>query len=209
MPELTVRSLAEFIGKPIADQMRILAAQKRPQAEPATYRVNYYQKSRQTIRRFFANGNDHAVIHAAISDLHGCSRQPHYIDNNVRAIETFVDHQVAARALSPQAFSTQRATVHGVDIKVTPDLFAVEGNSPKYIFFNFTVAAMDDDEARRTLELANWAMQLCGFQTRPGDFEFLDLQTGIVHLNPRQPRQRTVNAAIQNAQVINQLWPII
>lgn len=209
MPGLTVKALAEFIEKPIADQMRILATQKHPRAEPAIYRITYYHRSRLAIRRYFQKDNDPGVIRTAIDQIQRSGRPLHYIENNTRVLETFLSHPFAERQLAPQDFATQRLTIHDVDIKLTPELVATEGESRKFVFFNMTIAPADPDLARRTLELAWWILRETGHEVEPGDLEFLDLQTATLHVTRAQPRKRTLKRAIQNAQIIAQLWPII
>lgn len=210
MPELTVKALAEFATKPIADQMRILAEQKRPSAGAAQFKVHYYNPTRVALRRFFRQPNSQAVLHSAIAGVRTGGGPDHKRDHNVRALQSILAYpDLIDRQLGPRLAQTYRISSNGVDLRLHPDLEVQDGTSVKYALVNYTVEPFDADSARRTLELMFWLLDSRGVTLSPGDCEIIDLQARLIHVNNRAPRIRTISNAQTNLLAINQLWPII
>jgi hypothetical protein len=210
MPGITVKALAEFAERPIADQMRILAEQKRPAAGAAQFKTHYYQPARSAIRQHHGRGNSPAVIPAAILRVQGGAGPDHRRIHNIRAMQAFARNpSVAGRVLITAAPQTYSVSVHGVDVRLHPDLEGVDGASTKYVLFNYSIDPIDDGLARRTLELMYWLLDGAGATVSPGDCEVICLASDTIHTNNRAPRITILRNAQENLRAINQLWPII
>ncbi|MBS0204432.1 MAG: hypothetical protein JSS49_16130 [Planctomycetes bacterium] len=210
MPELTVKALAEFATKPIADQMRILAEQKRPAAGAAQFMTHYYNPTRLALRRYFRTGRNLNTFQTAIVDVTNGGGPDHKRDHNVRAIQSILAHPgLVTRNCTARPPQTYTATHGGVDLRLHPDLETLEGATVRYSAVNYTLQPVDPELARRTLELMYWLLDLRGIALNPGDCELIDLQAAVTHINNKVPRVRTIKNAQQNLLAINQLWPII
>ncbi len=210
MPELTVKALAEFAEKPIADQMRILAEQKRPLAGAAQFKTHYYNPTRLAIRAFYARNNSPNILQLASSRVQTGGGPDHKRDHNLRAIRDFGSHEaLTSRVLRPVKPTTYVIKQNNVDIRLHPDLEAYDGTSRKFILINYSLTAVEPDLVRRTLELMYWLLDSYGLQLRPVDCEIIDLKSGLLYTNNRSPRSTIIRNADQNLLVINQLWPII
>jgi hypothetical protein len=206
--KITSRALAEFIGMPITHQMRILAGQKRSSAIPALFQILYYQPARLAIRAYFASGNDPHVLTAATRNLQASSAPRHKVTNNERALDAFTSLQLAARKLRVHSASTITHVSHGVTIKTTADLAAVDSGVLGFHFMNFTGQEADADEARRVLEIAQWVHSQGGLTTSSKQYEFHDL-AGAWTITGRAPRQSTIKNAKMNTRVISGLWSMV
>lgn len=210
MPELTVKALSEFATKTVHDQTRILAEQKRPAAGAAGFKTHYYQPTRLAVRAFFGKQTNQAALTLAENKLKTGSYPDHKRDNNLRAITQFrtliTKNQLSLISQKP---STYEISVHDVDVRLHPDLQAKQGSSTKYILINYNQTAVEDEFARRTIELMYWLLSKQGQALSIQDCEFWDLQTCKIHTNSKSPRQTTIKNAEKNLQYINQLWPII
>jgi hypothetical protein len=210
MPGLTIKALAEFAERPIADQMRILAEQKRPAAGAAQFKSHYYQPTRNAIRLHHHRGNNPAVIQNAIQRVQSGPGPDHKRTHNIRAMQAFRGNQtISGRVLITAAPQTYSITAHGVDVRLHPDLEAVDGGSTKYILFNYTMAPIEAELARRTLELMYWLLDDAGASLSPIDCEMICLESGTIYTNNRAPRATVIRNAQNNLRAINQLWPII
>lgn len=210
MPELTSRALAEFSVKPIADQMRVLAEQKRPNSGASQYKVHYYQSTRAAIGNYFKKGNDPAQIANAIVRVQTSGMADHKKEHNERAMHAFLNTgSLISRVLTPKTSSSVTHARHGTTIRLFPDLTATENDSDKFILFNFTIAPTDPELARRTLELSYWLHSLAGLSVKPSSFEYVDLTSNTVHTNNKKPRASIIKNADANLKAIKQLWPII
>lgn len=210
MPQLTVKALAEFAQKPIADQMRILAEQKRPSAGAAQFKTHYYNPTRMAVRAFYGRGNNPIVMQSAIARVQAGAGPDHKRDHNVRAIGDFLKHgNLTARILKPVAPQTFAIARNGVDVRLHPDVDAYDGSTRKYILVNYTLVPVDPDLARRTLELMYWLLDELGIRLAITDCELIDLQTGNVFVNSKKLRSTVIKNALQNLRIVNQLWPII
>lgn len=210
MPELTSRALAEFSMKPIADQMRLLAEQKRPNAGAAQYKVHYYQSTRIAIAKYFSGNNSPNIISQAIARLRASQMPDHKKEHNERAMLAFLNTAgISGRTFTPVKPVNVSANRYGTDIRLFPDLAALENGSEKIVLFNFTIAPTDPELARRTLELSYWLHTRAGSSLIPTSFEYVDLQANVVHINNRQPRATIIRNAEANLRAITQLWPII
>ncbi|PQO42041.1 hypothetical protein [Blastopirellula marina] len=210
MPELTIKALAEFSTKPIADQMRILAEQKRPSAGAAQFKAPYYMPTRNAVRRYYRLSNNPAILNDAITRLNAKNIVEHKRENNVRAINDFRSHpSFAKRTFAGNTVETHRLVHEDIELRLHPDIDAIEGNDHKYILINYTIAPSDPEIVRRTLELMFWLLSESDITLSPKDCEYFDLRTGNVITNKRAPRTTVLRNVRQNLQVINQLWPII
>jgi hypothetical protein len=210
MPEINIRALAEFLSKPINDQMRILAEQKRPHAGAATFKVHYYQSSRAAIGQYFRHGNDTNRVNLAIARVQASAMAEHKKEHNKRALKAFIAlTSFNGRLLTPQRSSTVCITRHTTNVRLFADLTATENNRVKYFLFNFAMYALDQELARQTLELMNWLLMSSGISVRPTDCEIIDLAGNCVYTNSKKTRSTVTKRADQNLKIIKQLWPII
>jgi hypothetical protein len=210
MPDINVRALAEFLSKPINDQMRILAEQKRPDAGAAAFKVHYYQSARAAIGQYFSHGNDANRINHAIAKVQASAMADHKKNHNERVLRAFLKcASFSGRVLIPQKSTSIAITRHATNVRLFADLTATENSRLKYFLFNFTTSPIDAELARQTLELMNWLLTLAGNTVQPSDVELIDLASGTVFTNPKKIRATVARQADQNLKIINQLWPII
>lgn len=210
MPELTIKALAEFALKPVSDQMRILAEQKRPAAGAAPFKMHYYQATRMAIRQFYKSGNNRTVLQNAIKKIRAGGGQDHKKNHNERAVRSFSgETEYTDRALQVARAHTAKTSHAGVDLRFHPDILATEGTKTKFILVNYTQAPIDEELARITLELMYWMLRKSGEKLAIRDCEIFDLASKKTIVESRKPRKGTLKNAENNLRVIAHLWPII
>ena len=211
-PELTVRAMAEFLALPGYKQFEALQAQKYPDQSPAIARIPFYQPALTGIREYYSQDHDLRLVRDRIaeltthSSLAGISPQKKAkLLNNAGALRAFQTSRFRARDVLLRPKHTFKATVHGVNIKFTPDLILLENEDPKYILLNCRSSAIESELARRTVELSHWVLGQNDENIPPAHVEFVDLGADFSHSFPRI-RQATIRHAIQNTQVVKALW---
>lgn len=208
-PSLTSRALAEFAHKTFADQMRILAEQKHPRGGAALFKLHYYQSARAAIYQYFKHGNDPSKLDSARKRLAAKKMAQHKKDHNGRAIEQFRKMKsLNGRKLVPWKSSVVRHECHSVEIRFFADLSAAEAGQAKGFIFNFTARPVEEDLARRILEVTHWMCDCTKPCYRAADLEFVDLPAGVV-IRGRKPRKTTLDLAQKNLHIISHLWPAI
>jgi hypothetical protein len=205
MPSLTVRAMAEMLRLPAYEQVRILAEQKHPKQAPQIFRTPYYQPAITGIRAFYANGNDLTQLTAARGKALNASQQSRR-DNVLRVIDKFEASSAIKRPLVIAKNSKYTASVGDVQLRLSPDIQAFDGNKPVFIYYNCRATRLDEEAARSTLEIAHWVLETNGVDVKPIQVEYLDLATGVLH-RVKKRRPTTVKALKGNAKIISTLWP--
>ena len=205
-PSLSVRAFAELMRLPAYEQTRILYDQKYPKSSPGAFKVPYYKPALGAIRTYYTKGNDLAVLREAILDIQSGSNEPR-ARNNERVVKAFRRSNQASRRLEVQSMPRVSDILEGVELRLSPDLSAVEGSHHVRVFYNFRSAPLDQDVARVVVELAHHVL---GKHTvcKLSEFELIDFAAGAVHCH-RRPRKRTLMQATETAKVIQALWPTI
>lgn len=204
-PRLSVRGAAKFVRLPAVEQMRLLHDQKYPQQVPQVFKQPYYAPPIQGIREFLERGLPGLVeARAQMQRIGVASRRMHCM----RVLESFAQSEHAARALKP--ISTQRLYAHmrGLELRLSPDLVAREGNEDRYIYFNASARQFDPETAKLTLEFALWVLRENQIEVRPRQVEFIDLFSNVLY-SGRAPRKTTLRDLDENARLIESLWPTI
>lgn len=204
MPSLTVRAMAEMLRLPAYEQVRILAEQKHPKQAPQIFRTPYYQPAIAGLRAFYAGGNDPTRLLAARGKALSASQQSRR-DNLIRVIDRFEASHAAKRLLVIMKNSKYIASVGDVQFRLSPDIQALDGEKPVFIYYNCRATKLDEEAARLTLEIAHWVLEENGVDVKPIQVEFLDLATGTLH-RVQKRRPTTVKALKGNAKIISTLW---
>lgn len=204
-PRLSDRTAAQFLRLPALDQMRILHDQKYPKQAPQVFKQPFYQVARHGIREIIENGA--AGLHDARGQVQKIGQPPRRL-HNMRAVEQFWASEHPARGLKLATHKRYRADLGGVELRMSPDLFAYEGSEERYIYFNFKAEQFDAETARMTLEIAHWLLDQNGIKVKPEQLEFIDLFTGVLYPG-KKPRIKTIKLLKDNAKLIESMWPTI
>lgn len=205
MPSLTVRAMAEMLRLPAYEQVRILAEQKHPKQAPQIFRTPYYQPAVAGIRAFYAEGNDVKQLTAARAKALNASQQSRR-ENVLRVIDKFEASAGAKRSLVIAKNGKYTAIVGDVELRLSPDIQALDGDKPVFIYYNCRATGLDEEAAKSTLEIAHWVLEANGLDVKPVQVEYLDLATGVLH-RVKKRRPTTVKALKSNAKIISTLWP--
>jgi hypothetical protein len=201
-PRLSVRGAAMFIRLPALQQMRLLHDQKYPKQEPQVFKQPYYAPPIKGIKDFLERGGPGLIdARAQLQRIRTASRRMHC----TRVLESFVQSDHAIRGLKPISSPRLYAYVHGLELRLSPDIVAKEGEEDRYIFFNASAKQFDPETARLTLEFAYWLLQENNVDVRPKQVEFIDL-FGRAHYSGRNPRKTTLRDLDENARLIESMW---
>lgn len=204
-PRLSARSAAKFLRMPALDQVQLLREQKFPKNEPQVFRQPYYAPALNGVRSFLSSGEAALVdARAQIQRIRVPSRRLH----SLRVLEQFVRSEHAQRHLVPTANRRYYAHMGLLELRLSADLFALEGDSERIIFFNANAAKQDSATARMTLDLAHWVLARNGIDLASGQLEFIDLFDGTLYRH-RKSRGKTVDLLQENVRLIESLWPTL
>jgi len=208
MPRLSVRAFAEMLVLPAYQQVRILHEQKYPRQQPQSFKIPYYQPALRGIRDYYRSGNSRAELaeaRATARALALSSRARH----NLRVIDAFARSREARRLLSiqPQPDLIVQAAAN-LELRLQFDVYGLEGDNPKRLFYNFRSVAIDQDIAKKTLEVAHWILQQNATPVPYDALEYIDLESGDVYRINRTTA-RTAQLIAANARIISTLWPTI
>lgn len=206
-PRLTVKALAEMLRMPAYEQVRVLHDQKYPKQQPQTFRTPYYQTSLTGIRDFYRAGNDARVLSSARNDLQNIgskSRRTH----NLRVLEAFSNSALSRRKLQPLPNTRYSATIGSVEIRLSPDLQALEDGELRVIYFNCRAAPITDEIAALTVEIGNWVLAQNEVEIAFDHVEVVDLVNGTVHRR-KKGRSNTITTLKTNSRIIEALWSTV
>lgn len=204
-PRLSARNAAKFLHLPAIEQMRWLHDQKYPRQTPQVFKQPYYAPPIAGIRGFLELGPAALIdARAQIQRIRVASRRMHC----TRVLEQFVQSEHAARGLKPITLKRITAFMHDVELRLSPDLWALEGEEERVIYFNANVEPQDAELAKKTLEIAHWLLEQHDSGIKPEQIELIDLSTGVLH-KVRKCRARTIRDLEENAKLIGSLWPTI
>lgn len=208
MPSLSLRSFAELIHLPAYEQTRILHEQKFPKQSPQVFRLPFYQASITAIRRHYRSGRTPAVLTDARTtarQLRPAARATH----NLRVLAAFANSDQLNRPLAPTVLIKHSLLVdHGVELRLSFDLCASEGNRPYAIFYNTRDAPVEPSIAQTTVELARWALDDLGAGHAATVVQLVDLKSGTI-FSAKSTKKTTLRRASENAKIIATLWPTI
>lgn len=207
-PRLSVRAMAEMIGLPAYEQVRILHEQKYPRQQPQTFKVPFYRPALGAIREFYRVGNDPAVFATArnrIQQIRHTARR----ENNLRVMDEFSASRQARRNLTLKPGRRYTAFLGGVELRLQFELVAEDARGgEKRLFYNFRHVPIERAVARRTLEIASWVLQNSGVQLQFRALEYVDIGARRV-IRATGLTQRTLRQLRQNARIIQTLWPTV
>lgn len=204
-PRLSVRTAARFLRLPALEQVRILHDQKYPRQAPQVFKQPYYQPALTSIREVISKGP------AGIADARALLQrvsQPARRMHSIRVLEGFASSDHAKRGLRLGTLKRYQADLGGLELRLSPDLVAHEGDEERFIYFNFKAEQYDSESAKMTLEIAHWLLEENGVEAAPEQVEFIDLFTGTLYKVKRR-RARTIRLLEENAKLIESLWPTI
>jgi len=202
-PRLSVRSLANFTRLRGVEQHKLLHGQKFPRQTPQVFKQPYYGPPMKAIKAFLDDG--HSALINARAEFQRLSQPARRLHCN-RVLESFVRSEHASRGLVPVAVSRYYATVRGLELRLSPDLVAMDGEVRKYIYFNCKDSEADPAAVRLTLEFAHWLLGENGLSVDPSQIEFIDLFTNVLYQG-RKMRKSTLKELEENARLIELLWP--
>jgi hypothetical protein len=201
-PRLSARNAAKFLSLNALEQKRLLEAQKYPLQTP---KIIYYAPPIAGIRGFLESGPSAlAGAYAQIQSIRVASRRMHCL----RVLKQFVDSDHAKRGLKPVTSHRYSAHLHDLELRLSPDLWAMEGDEERVIYFNANLTPQDAEQARKTLEIAHWLLEQNHLSIKPEQIEFIDLGTGALH-KFKKPRAKTMKDLAENAKLIGDLWPML
>lgn len=192
---------------PAYQQARILTEQKYPKQAPQTFRTPFYQPALTSIRDYYKSGNDPAVLTSAKSSVRSLTAEARRL-NNIRVLEAFEKSTACGWSLLLTPNSKVLAHVHGVDLRLSPDIRADETKKSVVIFVNCRAVRLDPEVATVTIELAHWVLEQAGISMNIRGIRYMDLFTNTDH-GLKMRRASTIKAVNQSAKVINALWPAL
>lgn len=207
MPRLTARAMAELLKLSMYEQVRILHEQKYPKQQPQKFRIPFYSPALSGIRAYYHGNNDpNAISHVrqVISNLRLDSRRI----NNHRVLDSFEGSRQYNRKLLPRNNPSIVASVSQLELRLSLDLRAEENENDRFIYYNCRAAALDENIARSTIEIAHWILEENGLLVPIKAIEFVDLYSNQIHKASRR-RPSTIKAVKENARIIRALWPTI
>ena len=205
MPNLNVRAMAKMLRLPVAKQERILFEQKYPKGEPQRFQTPYYGPALAAIRNYYRSNNSPSSLVAARAKIEGIGQETRRL-NNYRVLEKFQGSILPKRKLMPTPNSRHSAHLGDVQLKLSPDLQALEKNTRKIFYFNCRGERLDDELARYTLEIGLWVFDAEGIPIGPTQIEFMDLFTGRLH-TVSECRPTTLAKLAETANTITEIWP--
>jgi len=204
-PRLSVRTVARFLRLPIAEQLRVLHDQKYPKQTPQVFKQPYYQPALTGIRDVLESG---AIGIANARNQVQRISQPSRRMHSMRVLEEFLNSEHAQRSLKPTAQRRLYAMVRGLELRLSPDIFALEDGEERFIYFNCKAEQYDPESAKMTIEVAHWLLEQNKLNVKPEQIEFIDLFTGVLY-KVKKRRPKTVKLLEENAKIIGSLWPDI
>lgn len=205
MPSLTVRAFAEMLDLPAHAQARILTEQKYPKQGPQAFKTPYYQQALAGIRAYYKAGNDDAKLAAAAARIEGFTQEAKR-DNNLRILGCFRHSELFARKLKIDPTKHLTFSAQGVDLRFSPDISYQDEGSERILLLHYRAQPLDAELARRTLELAYWALQGAKTPIEAKRLEYFDL-FAVKSYSISKPRTGTIKAAEQSLKIIQALWP--
>jgi hypothetical protein len=207
-PHLTVKALAEMLRMPAYEQSRLLYDQKYPKQQPQSFRTPYYQRALSGIRDYYRRGNEAKILRSAKNDLQSIGSVPRRT-NNLRVLDSFIGSSQAKRKLHSLPNRRYSAMTGSVEIRLSPDLQALEKDALKVTYFNCRVAAITEEIAGLTIEIAHWVLTQNQVAVDFDQIEVIDLAaTGKVHRRT-SGRRSTINAIKNNGKIIEALWSTV
>jgi hypothetical protein len=204
MPRLSAKAAAELLNLPAYEQLRILTEQKYPKQQPQAFRTPFYQPSLRAIRDFYRGKNNAASLAAARSEINKLAAEPRR-RNNHRVLDYFERTPEYVRQLTVRPAKRFDAAVGSVEIKLSPDLLVYEDEKPKVLYYNLRAAAVEQELAKTTVEIAHWIFEENGLRIPIRNIEYVDLVTGRRHRTTSR-RSTTLRRLRANAKVIEALW---
>jgi hypothetical protein len=201
-PRLTVRSAAEMIGQSKDHMAQLLYDQKYPELGDRKFRTPYYRPAIAGIQGFYRNGKP-ALTHTR-AEVQGL-RQPSRRDHINRVLDSFEQSPVAARNLRPIPNRRYYAQVGEVELRLSPDVQAKEGDETKIIYFNCRNEQYSPETAKRLVEIAYWVLRQNGVDIRPDQIEFVDLFTRTVY-TVDEVRAKTLETLSAEALEVTKIW---
>jgi hypothetical protein len=207
-PRLTVKALAEMLRMPAYDQSRLLYDQKYPKQQPQSFRTPYYQGSLTAIREYYREGGESSNLMSAKNDLQNIGNATRRT-NNLRVLDSFVNSSQPKRKLQPLPNKRYSAMIGSVEIRLSPDLQALERGTLRVIYFNCRVAPITEEIATLTIEIAHWVLEQAAVQVDFDQIEVIDLAAaGKVHRR-KTGRRSTINVIRNNGKIIETLWSAV
>ena len=207
-PTVTVRSMATLLHWPVERKVRELRRQKYPKEGSPAFRIPYYSCARTGIRRYYRNGNALSALAEARSKTESLSPESKR-DNNKRVLDSFQKNgALLARVFQLQRDTTYVGRIPHVELRVSPDMRALEDGMLRYIFYHWKSAALTGQLAEDTLQLACLALEQNGLEVPLDSLEYVDLFTTRVY-KIRARSADTEKLLRANARVIAEIWPTL
>jgi hypothetical protein len=181
--------------------------QKYPKQQPQNFRTPFYQPALSAIRDYYRSGNDPEVITAA-RDAAAKIKVDGRRANNLRVLDQFAKGKQYARALEPATKARVRAAFGDVELRLSNDLRALEDDEPRIVYYNCSVAPLDAETAKYTVEIAHIVLEESGIDVPIASIEFNDLKSDKSY---RVVKRRATTAKLlkDNLKIIHALWPAL
>ncbi|MFA6958361.1 MAG: hypothetical protein WC538_21045 [Thermoanaerobaculia bacterium] len=215
-PRVTVKSLAEIMMLPAFDQERALRDQKYPRSDKGKNRVPYYQPANQALKSY-VECLDVRVIELAIDEqeakriaaVEGDDDPPAQrvtrIEHNLRVLAALSTFPRLREVTGGRRGLTRETLVAGVSVRSTPELHVIIDGEMRHVFVE-CAEEVNEDEARRTLELAHWLEREVGdADASIKNFEYWLLAEGRA-LSVRSSRKSTVDRALRTLPILASAW---
>jgi hypothetical protein len=200
--------MAEIMMLPGYKQMALLRRQKFPKAGRGKFIVPYYRPALAGIRAALSSANPAAAISLAESKAQGLGNASRR-ENVIRALESFRKSDQFGRALSIEKNKKTQIAVGSVELRASLDLFASDEKGRLIaIYYNWGSVGIDQEMAKRLLEIAHWIYAESGNQMSERQFELFDLATGTLH-QIKKRRSSTIEQVKDTAKMIESVWDVL
>lgn len=204
-PRLSDRNLARFVRMSASRQMRFLHDQKYPKGAPQVFMQPYYAKALAGIRDVMKRGFP-GIIDAR-AKLQGIAQETRR-NNSSRVLESYIASPHAKRRLKIISGHRYQAYARNLEVRFSPHVVAIDGGEVRYIYFHEKRMQCDPEEARLALEFGYWVLTQCGVETKPHQFELIDLFSGK-YFQGQPMRLETLKMLDDMALYIESQWPTI
>ena len=176
-PRLTVESIAEILSTSASNTVKIVRDQKYPKGDPQKFQRPFYQTAVGGVRKYVRSRNNPLVLVAACNRAQSIANKTRRA-NNLRVLQAFRASDHSRRNFVVQVNRQTKATVAGVELRLSADMQAIENGIPTVLHFNCRGKPIGEVEAILAAEISHWVLEQNGIQLDPGQIEIMDLTNG-------------------------------
>lgn len=173
-PRMNSRSLAKFLTGSPAVKRSTLKSTKHSRDDPYKPPVIFYQPTKIAIRGYFQGGHSKGAIKVALLKAQALRPQARK-DNNIRAMQTFLKSDFAARELVVLTKPHTKVSLGGVQLSVSADYLVGERQRERYLFVELGHKPIPPERAQLIVDLAYFLLRAASIVVRSEQVELYEL----------------------------------